>query len=339
MVKASADSLLTVINDILDFSKIEAGKLEMESVDFDLRESIEPVLKTLGLRARQEGLELKCVVEPRVPELLVGDPSRLGQILVNLLGNAVKFTDRGEVRVTVQLDSLEECSAVLHFSVKDTGIGIPSEKLACIFEAFIQADGSTARRYGGTGLGLTISRQLVQMMGGRLWAESVLGEGSTFHFTARFGTAQTSQTRESRQGLATPPSLPEEQKSLQILLAEDNAVNQTLAVRALEKHGHLVVVARNGREAVGKVEMQPFDLVLMDVQMPEMDGLEATLAIRQREKSSGGHLPIVAMTAHAMQGDEERCVAAGMDGYISKPIDIKELISVVKRVRGNSRVG
>jgi len=336
MVKASADSLLTIINDILDFSKIEAGRLEMESLDFKLRESIEPVLKTLALRARQKGLELHWEVEPAVPESLVGDPSRLGQVLVNLLGNAVKFTDHGEVRIKVQLDSVEQGIAILHFSVNDTGIGIPDEKLACIFEAFTQADGSTARRYGGTGLGLTISRQLAQMMGGRLWAESVLGKGSTFHFTARFGLSQTPGYKATQPDLVAQRRLPEDRESLQILLAEDNPVNQMLAVRLLEKHGHQVVVARTGREAIRQIETQPFDLVLMDVQMPEMDGLEATEAIRQKEKASGAHLPIVAMTAHAMQGDRERCAAAGMDGYITKPINVKELIDLTQTLVRNS---
>lgn len=338
MVKASAESLLTILNDILDFSRIEAGKLELESVDFKLRESIEPILKTIALRAHQKGLELNCVIEPDVPESLVGDPSRLRQVLVNLLGNAVKFTDQGEVNLVVQRDCVEEGFAGLHFSVEDTGIGIPSEKLACIFEAFTQADGSTARRYGGTGLGLTISRQLAQMMGGRLWAKSVPGQGSTFHFTARFGIPKCSQPKGNSPALITEHSLREEHESARILLTEDNPASQMLAVRLLEKHGHRVVLARNGREAIARIGREPFDLILMDVQMPELDGLEATLAIREKEKTTGAHLPIVAMTAHAMQGDQERCLAAGMDGYVSKPINVKELIAVVETVLGNSRV-
>jgi len=336
MVKASADSLLTIINDILDFSKIEAGKLEVESIQFRLRESIEPILKTFVLRAQQEGLELNWVVESGVPDLLVGDPSRLSQVLVNLLGNAVKFTNDGRISLSVQISSVAGDFAQLQFSVQDTGIGIPAEKLECIFEAFTQADGSTARRYGGTGLGLTISRQLAQMMGGHLWAESVPGQGSTFHFSARFGIPHTLQTAENALGLANPQSAGEEPSSLRILLAEDNPVNQVLAARLLEKHGHRVAVARNGREALEQIEAQPFDLVLMDVQMPELDGLEATVAIREKERTTGGHLPIVAMTAHAMQGDQERCLAAGMDGYVSKPIDIGQLVSVVESVVGSS---
>ena len=338
MVKASADSLLTIINDILDFSKIEAGKLEVESVDFKLRQTIEPILKTLGLRAHQKGLELNSFVAPDVPDSLVGDPSRLGQVLVNLLGNAVKFTDKGEVNLMVQRDSAEQGLVDLHFSVQDTGIGIPPEKLSCVFEAFTQADGSTARRFGGTGLGLTISRQLAQMMDGRLWAESVPGQGSTFHFTARFDLSRFSHPEENGEDPASRNALREEQESLRILVAEDNVVNQVLARRFLEKHGHRVVVARNGHEAIARIEVERFDLVLMDVQMPELDGLEATMVIRVKEKITGAHLPIVAMTAHAMQGDQKRCIAAGMDGYVSKPLNMKELMSVVRTVLRNSRV-
>lgn len=332
MVKASADSLLTVINDILDFSKIEAGKLEVESIQFTLRESIEPILKTFLLRARQKGLEVSWGVEPEVPEALVGDPNRLSQILVNLLGNAVKFTDKGQISLAVQVSAVEKDFVQLHFSVQDTGIGIAAEKLECIFEAFTQADGSTARRFGGTGLGLTISRQLAQMMGGRLWAESVPGRGSTFHFTARLGIPQTLHAPESGQSLASRQSAGDAPHSLRILLAEDNPVNQMLATRLLEKHGHRVALARNGREALEQIAAQAFDVVLMDVQMPELDGFEATAAIREREKTTGGHLPIVAMTAHAMQSDHQRCLAAGMDGYVSKPININQLVSVVESV-------
>jgi len=255
---------------------------------------------------------------------------------VNLLGNAVKFTNKGQISLRVQVGSVQEGFAQLQFSVQDTGIGIPAEKLECIFEAFTQADGSTARRYGGTGLGLTISRQLAQIMGGRLWAESVPGKGSTFHFTVRLGIPQSSPAPESALSSVTRQPAGEEPPSLRILLAEDNPVNQMLAARLLERHGHRVALARNGREALEQVEAQPFDLILMDVQMPELDGLEATVAIRERERTTGGHLPIVAMTAHALQGDQERCLAAGMDGYVSKPIDIHQLVSVVESVIGSS---
>ena len=336
MVKASADSLLTIINDILDFSKIEAGKLEVESIQFTLREGIEPILKTFLLRARQKGVYVNWVIEPDVPEVVVGDPSRLSQILVNLLGNAVKFTNKGQISLAVQVSAVEKEFVQLHFSVQDTGIGIAAEKLECIFEAFTQADGSTARRYGGTGLGLTISRQLAQMMGGRLWAESVPGRGSTFHFTARLGIAQTLHAPESGQSLAGRPSAGDAPQSLRILLAEDNPVNQMMAARLLEKHGHRVAFARNGREALEQIAAQAFDVVLMDVHMPELDGLETTAAIREQEKTAGGHLPIVAMTASAMKSDHQRCIAAGMDGYVSKPININQLVSVVESVLGNA---
>jgi two-component system CheB/CheR fusion protein len=220
--------------------------------------------------------------------------------------------------------------------VQDSGIGIPTEKLECIFEAFTQADGSTARRYGGTGLGLTISRQLAQMMGGRLWAESVPGRGSTFHFTVRLGIPETLQSPKSGPTLASRQSVGDATQSLRILLAEDNPVNQMLAARLLENHGHRVALARNGREALEQIAAQPFDVVLMDVQMPELDGLEATAAIREQEKTNGRHLPIVAMTASAMQSDHQRCLAAGMDGYVSKPININQLVSVVESVLRNA---
>jgi len=476
MVRASADSLLTVINDILDFSKIEAGKLELETIEFHLRGSIEPTLKTLALRTHQKGLELNCLIEPDVPEALAGDPSRLRQVLINLLGNSLKFTERGEVNLRVQRESANEESISLHFSVEDTGIGIPADKQARIFESFTQVDGSTARRFGGTGLGLTICRQLVEMMGGRIWVESALGQGSTFHFTASFGISKAAgspkpvdkaqlkgmrvlvvddnltnrrilerllagwgmkptladngrqaletlaQAREAHKpfplvltdgnmpemdgfqlaeeirknpelsgatvmmltsggqrgdaarcrelglaGYLTKPvgqgelldavlrvagskgstekpavvtrhSLREERRPLRILLAEDNLVNQTLASRLLEKHGHNVVTTGNGREALERLENESFDLVLMDVQMPEIDGFEATATIRKKEETTGTHLPVVAMTAHAMQGDKERCLAAGMDGYVSKPVNAKELLAVVQAALENSRM-
>ena len=466
MVRASADSLLTVINDILDFSKIEAGKLELETIDFNLRGSIEPTLKTFAVRAHRKGLELNCNIDSDVPEDFAGDPSRLRQILINLLGNSLKFTERGEINLKVQRESDKEGATCLHFSVQDTGVGIPPDKQARIFEAFTQADGSTARRFGGTGLGLTISRRLVEMMGGRIWVESIPGQGSTFHFTAYFGVSQAtaaagpreavqltgmrvlvvddndtnrrllggllagwgmeptlassgaealgklararaagepfrlvltdadmpgmdgfeladeirrnpglsasimmltsagqrgdaarcrevglegylikpvgqselrdailcvigSKHGEAKPALVTRHSLRDE-KRLRILLAEDNLVNQKLAARLLEKQGHHVSIAGNGREALEQLEKQGFDLVLMDIQMPEMDGFEAAAAIRESEKLTATHVPIIAMTAHAMQGDRERCLAAGMDGYVPKPIKLQELMEAIK---------
>jgi len=470
LVKSSAESLLRVINDILDFSKIEAGKLELETTNFQLNELLGETLKTLALRAHKKGLELSCHIQPDVPDDVSGDPVRLRQILINLAGNAVKFTEQGEVIVRVELESRTNDRVRLHFAVADTGIGIAPAKLPHILEPFEQADGSMTRRYGGTGLGLSISRRLVHMMGGRLWVESEPGKGSVFHFNAELGlTDQTGQVRgevtsmknvsilvaddnatsrriledmlkswemlpqlassgraalsalekarqtgqpfplvlldahmpdldgfaiarrirshpdlagevilmlnaDSRQAdlkqcrelkiaahlvkpvtqsdlLATILSTLGTHASAQqaaevsqdspipspprrILLAEDNPVNQQLAVRLLRKRGHFVVVANNGREAVNQLEknqFRGFDLVLMDVQMPEMDGWEATAAIRARESQSGVRIPIVAMTAHALKGDRERCLAAGMDGYVSKPIRLDHLLAEMER--------
>jgi two-component system, sensor histidine kinase and response regulator len=469
LIKTSADSLLTVINDVLDFSKIEAGKLSLDLVVFDPRDCIEETMKTLALRAHQKGLELACRLGPDAPEAVTGDPARLRQILVNLVGNAIKFTRQGEVVVDVSAEALGDEQISLHFTVRDTGIGIPKDKQAHIFEAFIQADGSTTRKFGGTGLGLTISSQLVGLMGGRMWVESAEGEGSAFHFTAHFGrqrdpvkkpiqseqidlvglsvlvvddnstnrrilermlanwgmrptavesgqaallalkraylaketfglalldfhmpemdgftlaaeiqkrsapesiplimltSAGENRDCEERRGLgisacltkpvkqsellsailltfsqsslasvrqppANRPALIDGGRSLRILLAEDNVVNQRLATRLLEKRGHRVVIAVNGREAVNILEGGGFDLALMDIQMPEMSGLEVTAYVRERELATGDYLPIVAMTAYAMKGDHERCLEAGMDGYISKPIRSAELFTVI----------
>jgi two-component system, sensor histidine kinase and response regulator len=471
-VKTSADSLLTVINDILDFSKIEAGKIDLDVMDFDLRKSLETTLKTLALQAHDKGLELLSEVAPGVPQAVRGDPSRLRQILVNLVGNAIKFTGQGEVAVGVTRvqTGINEC--LLEFTISDTGIGIPPEKLELIFEPFTQADTSTTREYGGTGLGLTISTRLVAMMQGKIWVESETGRGTRFHFTARVGIADpqavaadairprevlrdvkvlivddnrtnrgilermlrnwemksdsveggeealehlsraraagdpymlilmdmhmpamdgfelverirrnpklatttimmltsadhredTSRCRKlgvlaflvkpisqselreaiSRalgakdQELETPLTkqvLPRDEHDsmgfLNVLLVEDNTVNQRLAARLLEKRGHRVVVAANGREALTALENGTFDLVLMDVQMPIMDGLEATAAIRKREQLNGNHQTVIALTAHAMKGDELRCRDAGMDGYLSKPIRTQELDAIL----------
>jgi PAS domain S-box-containing protein len=339
-VKSSAASLLKVINDILDFSKIEAGKLELERVGFGLRECLERTMRPLALRARQKGLKLSWQVPPEVPDQLIGDAGRLQQVLINLIGNAVKFTEQGEVAIEVTGDhpSSGAETHVVQFSVRDTGLGVPADKQSLIFEAFAQADGSMRRRYGGTGLGLAISSQLVSLMGGRLWLESQPGRGSAFHFTARFGlgalldpkgeTTQASladpaEAQPGGQGAQASPRL-------HVLLAEDNAINKKLAARILEKRGHLVSVAANGREALAALEDQTFDLILMDLQMPEMDGFEATAAIRSKQKDTGRHVPILALTAHAMKGDRERCLAAGMDGYLSKPIQAQELIRTVE---------
>ena len=472
MVQTSADSLLTVINDILDFSKIEARQLDLDRVDFNLRDSLGDALKGLALHAHQKGLELADFVQPEVPEWLVGDPGRLRQVLTNLVDNATKFTKQGEIIVRVAMEGQTADPICLHFTVSDTGIGIPVEKQKSIFEPFVQADASTTRRYGGTGLGLAIASQLVTLMGGRLWVESEPGQGSTFHFTACLSLAPTPATRPPRAspeilhnlpvlvvddnatnrqilemmlrhlkmvpttadggvaGLAvmvqakktgktfrvalidslmpgmdgfalaerirhdpelagtmimmltssglrgdvarcrklgiaaylikpvkqselveailsalgqapqeradviTRHSLREARRKLHVLLAEDNLVNQTLVVRLLGKAGHTVVVAGNGNEALATLaEAGPgaFDLALMDVQMPEMDGFEATAAIRKQEAGTGTHLPIIAMTAHVMKGDREWCLAAGMDSYLSKPVKREELLDAIER--------
>jgi signal transduction histidine kinase/DNA-binding response OmpR family regulator len=490
LVKLSADSMLGVINDILDFSKIEAGKLDLETIDFDLQEIFGDTMKTLAFRAQQKGLELNYCVPPDVPTALIGDPGRLRQVLVNLAGNAIKFTERGEINVEVRKEEQNEADLLLHFSVRDTGIGVRADKQQTIFEAFAQADGSTTRKYGGTGLGLAISAQLVSMMGGRVWVESPIEtgmysssegaaadsaqrqQGSTFHFTVRFGLQKgeaahppalhlrelrgmrvlvvddnatnrrilsdllthwqmkpavaeggraaiesmlrasasgrpfrlmlldaempdmdgfevARQTRcnpelagtalmmlssadqqrgsarcreigintylikpinpsallnairsalgarsaeEPKMPIVTPSLQIRPPKSLRVLIAEDNPVNQMLAVRLLQRQGHSTVIAANGRKALAALEMQEFDLVLMDVQMPEMNGFEATAAIRQEEQTTGRHIPIIAMTAHAMKGDKERCLTAGMDAYVSKPITPDELFRAVAKI-------
>jgi signal transduction histidine kinase/CheY-like chemotaxis protein len=467
-VKMSADSLLTVINDILDFSKIEAGRIDLEAIDFNLRDCLETSLKTMAIRADEKGLELLCEVAPEVPDVVRGDSGRLRQVIINLVGNAIKFTDKGEVALKVQVEAAHTRDRTLRFTVADSGIGIPKEKLEVIFHPFSQADTSTTRKYGGTGLGLTISNRLVGMMGGGISVESEPGRGSQFHFTVRVGIADTkvievgaiappeilravrvlvvddnrtnrrilegmlgrwemksssvqdgeealtklseaqeagepfalilmdmhmpqmdgfelierirqspgssaatimmltsaghrgdaarckelgvaaylmkpirqSELREAiarvlgarvQQGaipLITRYALHDAREpgtSLRILLAEDNPVNQRLASRLLEKRGHSVVVAGNGRGALEALEKEYFDLVFMDVQMPVMDGFEATAAIRKKEGDSGIHLPVVALTAHAMKGDREKCLAGGMDGYLTKPIQPQEL--------------
>jgi CheY-like chemotaxis protein len=343
LAKVSADGLLNVINDILDFSKIEAGKLDLEQVEFNLRDTLGTTLKTLAMRAHEKGIGLSCQATPDVPPALIGDSGRLRQILFNLLGNAVKFTPQGEVAVRVRTESQTEENVCLHFSVIDTGIGIAVDQQRKIFEAFTQADGSVTRRFGGTGLGLSVSMRLVELMGGRLWVESEPGKGSTFHFTAVFNTAKTLATvgvhmLGEMTTRDTELARNAQGEKLRILLVEDNLINQRLAVRLLEKLGHSPVVANNGREALEKFDQQEhegFDLVLMDVQMPEMDGFEATAAIRARERGSidGAHMPVIAMTAHTMKGNREDCLRAGMDDYISKPITREALTLAIARAR------
>jgi CheY-like chemotaxis protein/anti-sigma regulatory factor (Ser/Thr protein kinase) len=328
--RSSAECLLTVINDILDFSKIEAGKLDLHEADFDLRAGLGETMKPLAMQARQKGLELVCDIRPEVPDKIVCDPARLRQILLNLANNAIKFTDRGEIRVRVSRDSIKDRELYLHFAVSDTGIGIAKRDQARIFEAFAQSDSSLTRSYSGTGLGLTIAAELVRMMGGKMRVESEPGHGSRFHFTARFGlpaagVGLVADDNAAHRRHPAPAAIGRERLNWNVLLAEDNLVNQRLAVILLEKWGCSVEVASDGREAVQALERRSFDAVLMDVQMPHMGGLEATVLIRERERKEGKHTPILALTAHAMKGDRERCLEAGMDDYVSKPITPRKL--------------
>jgi PAS domain S-box-containing protein len=343
MVKSSAGSLLAIINDILDFSKIEAGRLDLDPLEFDLRSCIEQTLQMFAFKAQEKGLDLRGDLGADVPDRVIGDPVRLRQVIVNLLGNAIKFTERGSVVLEAR-PKTQGASAEIHFVIRDTGIGIAPEHQRLIFEAFSQADSSTARNFGGTGLGLTISSRLVDLMGGNIWVESEPGRGSRFHFTARFGMPQAIRSAASPYLPASPPSQPalaeggelsssaRAETGLKILLAEDNRVNQQLAWRLLTKHGYQVAVVASGHEALAALDKRPFDLILMDVQMPGMDGLQATAAIRERERANGEHIPIIAMTAHAMKGDRERCLEAGMDGYISKPVDAKQLLAQIQEL-------
>jgi two-component system, sensor histidine kinase and response regulator len=472
-VQFSAGTLLNVINDILDFSKIEAGKIDIEMADFDLRECVETTMKTLVHLAETKGLELLCDIAHEVPLTVRGDSTRLSQMIINLVGNAIKFTLEGQVAVKVEIEPHQAEGTVLHFTVSDTGIGIPKEKRESIFDSFTQADASTTREFGGTGLGLTITSRLAALMGGKIWVESELGKGSDFHFTACVGVGNspivhpqlalpyeclhsarvlivddnqtnriildgmltrwgmradcvesgefalrelssalksgdpyrliltakqmpnmdgfslaeqirsrpeiasasvimmssgahrgdmarcqelgfaaylTKPVRQSelrdaiarsfdRRTKETDPNAPAPSKdrriaqhhALHVLLAEDNTVNQRLATRLLEKRGHQVTVANNGQEAIVHLQRSSFDLVLMDVQMPLVDGLEATRMIRKQEEETGIHRPIVALTAHAVKGDQERCEAAGMDGYLAKPIRPEELDAVLQK--------
>jgi signal transduction histidine kinase/ActR/RegA family two-component response regulator len=323
-VERSAESLMQLLNDILDVSKIEAGRMELERAPFSVRECVESSTRTLFAAAQQKGLELAWDVDPQMPDALVGDEYRIRQVLLNLVGNAIKFTDAGWVRVAVGMEPAPDSSLVAHFTVSDTGPGIPEEKRQIIFEPFRQADGSTTRRFGGTGLGLAISTGLVDIMGGRIWVESEVGRGSTFHFTAPFTLGQMAPPQRT----VAPASLPE-CPPLSILVAEDNVVSQKLVTALLKERGHAVTLAGNGCAVLEQVDARDFDLILMDIQMPEMDGLQATAEIRQREGQTGKHIPIVAMTAHAMAGDRERCLDSGMDGYIAKPIHPGELMALI----------
>ena len=337
-VKSSANALMTIIDDILDFSKIDAGKLDLDPIEFPLREFLSEALKPEVVRAQAEGLELRCQVADDVPHAVVGDPGRLRQVLVNLLGNAIKFTPQGVIEVRVGLEAspvphpkVEE--ERLRFSVRDTGIGIPPDKLHLIFNSFTQADGSMTRKFGGTGLGLTISRRLVELMGGRIWVDSELGLGTTFFFTALLPRPSTVALPVPPEAVPAPVPEPSPSASLRVLLVEDNPVNRKLAVRLLERNGSRVAVAGDGREALATLERATFDLVVMDIQMPVLDGLETIAIIRERDLATGRHQPVIAMTANAMKGDRERCLEAGFDDYVSKPVRWPALKAAIEALK------
>ena len=328
-----SESLLTLINDILDFSKIEAGRFELEITDFDPAATVEGVANLLALQAAEKNLEMAYCVHPGVPTHLRGDPVRLRQVIVNLLGNAVKFTESGDVALAVTVDEQDDKQATLLFSVCDTGIGIPAERQAAIFDSFTQADGATTRKHGGTGLGLTIARQIVELMGGEIWVESEVGRGSTFQFRVPFARSATASTQPPDSKSDREPEPTSRWKGSgpkpRILVAEDNAVNRKVAAKVLRNYGCDVTTAVNGRLAVELLEQGAFDLVFMDVQMPEMDGLTATKHLREDDRWND--LPIVAMTAHAMAGDQERCLAAGMNDYVSKPVNAAAMHAMVEK--------
>lgn len=326
-VKNSADSLLWLLNDVLDLSKIEAGRLQLESVRFRLSELLDESLMPMSTQARVRGLNLSWTLAPEIPPNVIGDPGRLQQVLINLVSNAIKFTESGEVVVSVGADSQVDRQVDLHFAVHDTGIGIPVEKQESIFESFTQADTSTTRRFGGTGLGLSISSQLTELMGGRMWVESEVGEGSTFHFVARVLVPEMGDAGDED---AMPSTAVATWRRLRVLVVDDNPANCLLAARILEKRGHVVVQVDNGKEALELAGREDFDVVLMDAQMPGMDGFQATAALRDMEKKTEKHLPVIALTASAMKGDRERCLAAGMDAYLSKPVNSHDLERLVE---------
>ena len=330
MANFSANALLNIINDILDFSKIEAGKMELVEESFNLATTCHEAIQLLAVRAEEKGLALRLDIDPQVPAQLCGDPGRLRQILINLLGNAIKFTAKGSVRLSLQQVSSDAQGCELHGQVIDTGIGIAPHAQTGIFDAFSQADSSISRKFGGTGLGLSIVARMLELMHGRLWLESELGRGSTFHFSLRLNHshATTPQPQTTLEPCAALPSL-------QVLLVEDNEINAILARKLLERQQHQVTWARNGQEALDLLRQQRFDLAFMDMYMPEMGGLQATEQIRQHEAGSHAHLPIIAMTANALASDRDACLAAGMDGYVSKPINRQQLQEEMQRILAN----
>lgn len=338
MAKTSANSLLSLINAILDLSKIEAGSLEIEAIPFSLQDLVNETVYPFRLHAAQKGLAFSSEMAANVPRRVVGDPGRIRQVITNLVGNAIKFTSSGEVSLRVRDGEVTACGEVpLQFAVRDTGIGIPRDKQNTIFNAFTQVDGSITRRFGGTGLGLSIAAKLVEMMSGRIWVESEPGQGSTFHFTVLVKVDDMA----IEQQVATAMAAPRWEvgigsaghQPLRLLVAEDNPVNTRLMSALLLRQGHAVQMVSNGRDAVQAFQPGRFDAILMDVSMPEMDGFEATAAIRRIERELGQRrTPIVALTAHAMKGDMERCIEAGMDDYLSKPIRSADLFEKLSRL-------
>ena len=325
--KSCARSLLLLINDILDFSKLEVGKLSIDSSCFEIREFINEVVKSHSPNAANKGLKLKSIIAADVPRVVRGAQNRLRQVLGNLVDNGIKFTDKGMVVVSVRTANLTDEVAELIFSVADTGIGIAGEDMDKLFKAFSQVDGSITRRFGGTGLGLAVSKRLVEMMDGRIWVESKKGHGSTFYFLAKFATATVADIRSGQDSGNFKASVP-----MKILLVEDDAVGRKVATRLLDQMGHKVDKAENGLEALARLERNKYDLILMDIQMPELDGVETTRRIRQAEVGMREHTPIIALTAHALAGDRERFLAAGMDEYIAKPIQVAELFEKLEAV-------
>jgi len=323
----SADALLAILNDILDLSKIEAGKLSLEDIPFDLRELVQELVVLHSLKAEQKGIELNSEINEQVPDVIVGDPTRVRQILVNLITNALKFTSEGEVSISVNIKEKTEDKALLRIDVSDTGVGIPLDKQQKLFSAFTQADGSTTRKYGGTGLGLAIVRQLVEMMNGELGIDSDAGKGARFWFEISMGISHAALE-------VSPSKTQTENRKLEgcVLLVEDNPVNEMVARKMLEKLGLDSVTATNGKQALDMLEVESVDVVLMDCQMPEMDGFEATRHLREREKLADAvAMPVIAMTANVMEGDRERCLQAGMDDYLGKPVRMDELESTLRR--------
>jgi len=327
-IRTSGDALLSIINDILDYSKIDNGKMELEIQPFDVLSSVEDAIDLVASSASEKGLTIAYNIDNNTPKTIIGDPTRLRQILANLLSNAVKFTVSGEVNISVLAEYLKDGRYEIHFKVMDTGIGIPENKMNCLFQSFSQVDLSTTRRYGGTGLGLAISKRLVEMMGGRIWAESELGKGSTFHFTimVKESYLKPAAIRESSRRIGSENQM-NCARALRILIAEDNIINQKVISKMLNKLNYRADVAANGLEVLAALERQAYDVVLMDIQMPEMDGLDAAKRIRERWPDGP---KIIAITAYAMQGDREKCIASGMNDYITKPVNLEELRSVLE---------